>query len=143
MRFDKDFFSSCIGAVTIVTDDRIIFQGQILRDEKDRKSYKNDNKWEDESDDKCDHKCDHKCDDKCCSPVKVEVEVEAKLEDDPDFIVLRLTCDPAIIRDNAQIQEINPDLFEEGDIIRINVNQIIAVGPSSGCLGDDEEEEED
>jgi len=118
MRFDKDFFANSIGAVTILTDDRVIFQGQILKDDNESRKYHDD--------------------DKCCPPVKVEVE--AKLDDDPDFIVLRLTCDPAIIRDNASIQEIEPDLFEEGDIIRINVNQIIAVGPSRCCLGDEEEE---
>jgi hypothetical protein len=117
MRFDKDFFINCIGAVTILTDDRVIFQGQILKDEKESRK--------------------HHDDDKCCPPLKVEVE--AKLDDDPDFIVLRLTCDPAIIRDNANIEEIEPDLFEEGDIIRINVNQIVAVGPSRCCLGEEEE----
>ncbi len=121
MRFDKDFFANCIGAVTILTDDRVIFQGQILKDDNEFRKYYDD--------------------DKCCPPVKVEVE--AKLDDDPDFIVLRLTCDPAIIRDNATIQEIEPDLFEEGDIIRINVNQIIAVGPSRCCLGDEEEKKSD
>ena len=113
MRFDKDFFDKSVGAVTILTDDRIIFQGQILKDDNER----------------------FHCDDKCCPPLKGEVE--AKLDDDPDFIVLRLTCDPAIIRDNASIEEIDPDLFEEGDIIRINVNKIIAVGPSRCCLGEE------
>lgn len=116
MRFDKDFFINSIGAVTILTDDRVIFQGQILKDEKETRK--------------------HHDDDKCCPPLKVEVE--AKLDDDPDFIFLRLTCDPAIIRDNASIEEIDPDLFEEGDIIRINVNQIVAVGPSRCCLGEEE-----
>lgn len=96
MGFKKEFFVDCVGAVTILTDDRVVFQGQIIKDNEDR------------------HRED----------------------DDPDFIVLRLTCDPAIIRDNAAIQEIEPDLFEEGDIIRINVNEIIAVGPSRSCLGD-------
>jgi hypothetical protein len=116
MGFKKEFFVDCVGAVTILMDDRIIFQGRIQKDDNER------------------HHCDD--DDKCCPPLKVEVK--AKLDDDPDFIVLRLTCDPAIIRDNANIQEIEPDLFEEGDIIRINVNEIVAVGPSRCCLGEDE-----
>jgi hypothetical protein len=115
MGFKKEFFADCVGAVTILTDDRVIFQGQILKDDNERHHWKDD-------------------DDKCCPQFKVE----AKLDDDPDFIVLRLTCDPAIIRDNANIQEIEPDLFEEGDIIRINVNEIIAIGPSRCCLGEEE-----
>jgi hypothetical protein len=118
MGLKKEFFTDCVGAVTILTDDRVIFQGQILKDDNER------HHWKDDDDDKC-----------CCPPFKVEVE--AKLDDDPDFIVLRLTCDPAIIRDNANIQEIEPDLFEEGDIVRINVNEIIAIGPSRCCLGQD------
>jgi hypothetical protein len=116
MGFKKEFFADCVGAVTILVDDRIIFQGQIL----------NDNERH------------HGKDDDCCPPFKVEVK--AKLDDDPDFIVLRLTCEPSIIRDNADIREIEPDLFKEGDIIRINVNEIIAVGPSRCCLGEEEEE---
>jgi hypothetical protein len=119
MGFNKDFFVDCVGAVTILTDDRIVFQGQLIKDNEERHH----------DDDDC-------CKEKCCPPPKVDVEVKAKLDDDPDFIVVRLTCDPAIIRDNASIQEIDPDLFEEGDIIRINVNEIIAVGPSNGCLDD-------
>ena len=113
MGFNKGLFLDSLGAVTILMDDRIIFQGQIIKDDNER----------------------FHCDDKCCPPVKVEVE--AKLNDDPDFIFLRLTCDPAIIRDNASIQEIEPYLFEEGDIIRINVNEIIAVGPSRCCLSEE------
>lgn len=106
MVFKKEFFADCVGAVTILTDDRIVFQGQILKDDNERHHCKDDD------DDKC-----------CCPPFN------------PDFIVLRLTCDPTIIKDNGCIQEIEPDLFEEGDTIRINVNEIIAIGPSRCCLG--------
>lgn len=116
----KDFFVDCVGAVTVLTDDRVIFQGQLIKD--DEKRHHGHEHEEDEK--------------KCCPPIEVEVEVKAKLDNDPDFIVLRLICDPAIIRDNANIQEIEPDLFEEGDVIRINVNEIIAVGPSRCCLGE-------
>lgn len=116
MGFKKEFFVDCVGAVTIVTDDRIIFQGQVIKDDEER--YHDDEK-------------------KCCPPLEVEVEVKAEIEGDPDFIVLRLLCDPAIIKDNACIEEIEPDLFEEGDIIRINVNEIVAVGPSRCCLGEE------
>lgn len=105
MDFNKDFFADCIGAVTILTDDLVVFQGQIIRDER--------------------HKCfDDDKFDKCCRP---------------EFVVLKLTCDPAII-DDHRIKETCPDLFEEGDKIRINVDKIIAVGPSRCCLGEKKEE---
>lgn len=109
MGIKKDSFVDCVGAVTVLTDDRIIFQGQIVRDDEER----------------------HHDDEKDCPKVNVE------LENDPEFIVLRLTCDPAIIKDNAIIEEIEPDLFRKSDIIRLNVNEIIAIGPSRECLGDD------
>lgn len=112
MGFKKEFFVDCVGAVTILVDDLIIFQGQVINGEGRH----------------------HDDDEKCCP--KVNVEVKAELDDDPDFIVLRLTCDPAIIKEDGDIEEIDPSLFEEGDIIRINVNEIIAVGPSRCCLGD-------
>ncbi|AJQ29650.1 hypothetical protein [Pelosinus fermentans] len=107
MKFRKEDFVDCVGSVTIVTDDRIIFQGQIKRVE-----------------------------DRYCKQEWPKVEVKAKLEDEPEFIVLSLSCEPAIIRDNATIQTINPELFREGDIVRINVDEIIAIGPSNGCIDD-------
>jgi hypothetical protein len=67
--------------------------------------------------------------------------VKAKLEDVPEFIVLSLSCEPAIIRNNASIQTITPELFQEGNTIRINVDEIVAIGPSGGCVEDDDEEE--
>jgi hypothetical protein len=105
MGLKEDFFIDCVGAVVVLTDDRIIFQGQIIRGNEERHH------------------------EECCCP-KVE------LDDDPDFIVLRLTCDPAVIKDDGDIKKIEPDFFEEGDIVRINVNEIIAVGPSRCCLGE-------
>ncbi len=100
----KESFPGCIGAVTIVTNDLLVFQGQIVKDNNDRKD-----------------------DDKCCNH-----------NNNVDFIRLRLTCEPALIRENANIEEINPDLFEEGDIIRINVDDITVIGPSRECLGEDD-----
>ena len=110
MGFKKEFFDLCVGAVTILTDDLVIFQGQIVKEEK--RTH---------------------CDDEKDFP---KLEVNIKVENDPDFITLRLTCDPALIKENACIEEIEPDLFLQGDIIRISVNKIIAVGPSRECLGD-------
>lgn len=112
MGFKKDTFIDCVGAVTILTEDRIVFQGQIVKDEGPRKNHEE------------------------CDTPKIDVKVKAELEDEPEFIVLRLTCDPALIRDNANIQEIEPDLFQECDIIRISVDSIVAIGPSRECFGE-------
>ncbi len=102
-----DFFVDCVGAVTILTVDRIVFQGQIKHDDCDR------------------HHQD--------TPPEINIYVENEVE----FILLELRCDPALIRDNANIQEIEPLLFEAGDVIRINLADIVAIGPSNGCLATD------
>ncbi|SFL58746.1 hypothetical protein [Pelosinus propionicus] len=109
MKFRKEDFVNCVGSVTIVTDNRIIFQGQIKRFE-----------------------------DRYCKQEWPTVEVNAQLESNPEFIVLSLSCEPALIRDNATIQTIDPDLFREGDIVRINLDEISAIGPSNGCIDDAE-----
>jgi hypothetical protein len=109
MGMKKDSFIECVGTVTIVTVDRLIFQGQIVKEEKEEEKRHHDEE-----------------------PIKVF----AKLETEPEFIKLRLVCDPAIIKDNGEIEEIEPDLFEEGDVIRINENEIITIGPSRECLGE-------
>ncbi len=89
-----------MGAVTILTDGRIVFQGQILKDDYER------HHWKDDDDDKC-----------CCPPPPLKVEVEAKLDDDPDFIVLKLTCAPAIIKENACIQEMSPIFLKKAILL--------------------------
>lgn len=66
-------------------------------------------------------------------PVQVNVEVENENE----FVTLELTCDALIIRDNGELRAIRPSLYEEGDIVRINLADISAVGPSHGCPDDD------
>lgn len=49
------------------------------------------------------------------------------------FIILELNRDAAIIRDNAQLAEINPPLYRDGDVVRINLRDISAIGPSNEC----------
>ena len=94
-----------MGAVTIVTDDLLIFQGQVL---KANERHHGEEQW-------------------------FPKEIIAKSDSDPDFIAVKLICGPAVIEDN-EIEEIEPDLFKEGDIVRINVNEIVAIGPSRCCL---------
>lgn len=102
MKFRKNDFIDCVGAVTILTEDRFLFQGQL----KKGRHQKSD-------------------------------------EDETEFVVLVLACEPALVRDNAQIQIISSPLFEIGDTIRINVDEIIAIGPSNGCLDTDTDSDSD
>lgn len=101
-------FIDCIGTITVLTVDRVIFQGQLKKD----------------------HDEERKHDD--CQP-----NIEVKVENENEFITLELACDVEIIRDNADIEETDPPLFEEGDLVRINVANIVAVGPSNGCFDEE------
>lgn len=57
------------------------------------------------------------------------------------FLVLRLTCDASILRDNAQLKFIEPPLYQEGNIVRVNLDQVLSIGPSSGCPEEEDSEE--
>lgn len=118
MGFKKGDFDNCVGSVNILLDDRVVLQGQIIRDNND------------------DHGCDHDRKTEVIHP-KIDVFVE----NDNEFITLELTCDAMIIRDNAELEIIRPTLYEEGNRVRINVSQIASIGPSNGCPEDTEEEE--
>lgn len=119
-----DFFIDCVGAVTILTVDRIVFQGKIRKDDCDRHHE---------------------------TPPEINIYVENEFE----FLSLELRCKPALISDKANrdreedrrehdnIEVIKPTLFEEGDIIRINLAQIVAIGPSNCCFCEDEKENGD
>ncbi|MBP2642500.1 MAG: hypothetical protein H6Q67_387 [Firmicutes bacterium] len=62
---------------------------------------------------------------------------ENRGSDDPDFILLQLVCYPGIVRDNAQLKVISPFLYNIGAIIRINVEEIVSIGPSTGICPSD------
>jgi len=63
----------------------------------------------------------HHHDDECCQPPKVEVK--AILEDDPEFILLQLTC--CFRKHDLEIPV--------GTIVAINVDQILFIVPGSLC----------
>lgn len=112
MGFKKNDVVDCVGSVNIVLDDRVVLQGQIIKDrEEERKT----------------------------EYYKPQVNVE--VENENEFITLELTCEALIIRDNAELKEISPSLYREGDRVRINVARISAIGPSHGCPAEEEEEE--
>ena len=98
----EDFLTGSVGSISVLTDDRILFQGQI-----DRERYCNNNSSE-------------------------ELDVNVTIQN--QFIVLVLTCDVAIIRDNGELKTICPTLYQDGDIVRINIANIVAIGPSRGCI---------
>ena len=100
----QNFFADCVGAVTILMEDRVVFQGQIVKDrEEDRKT-------------------------ECFQP-QINVEVDNGIE----FILLELNCDASIIRENGNIETTNPPLYQAGDLVRLNVANISSIGPSGGC----------
>jgi len=106
MALGKDFFTDCLGAVTVLTDDGFIFQGQIVKD-RDGEERKTE----------------------YLQPLTVQV-------DSPnEFILLELDCDVVGgSQQNNKRSNSDNEIFQEGDIVRINVANIIAVGPSRGCL---------
>lgn len=55
---------------------------------------------------------------------------------DNSFLFIRLTC-PAEILFNGTREDIQPPLYDDGDLLKINVSQILAIGPSGDCLVDD------
>lgn len=91
---DDLFHFSQEGTVTIITDNLIIFQGQILK-----------------------------------KPCRYHDAPEG-----PAFIVVKLICYPSLLKENGMIHTIQPDLFYDCDIISINIEKIIAVGPSRCCF---------
>lgn len=93
----------CVGAVTVVTTDRIVFQGQFVREHDGGR------------------KSEH-------------FQPQINVENANEFVLLELTCDAAIIRENGNIETTNPPLYQDGDLIRINVANISSVGPSGGCV---------
>lgn len=64
----------------------------------------------------------------------IQPKVDVNVASGNEFILLELDCDVAIIRENGNIDPTNPPLFEEGDLVRINLDEIIAIGPSDGCF---------
>lgn len=94
-----DLFSECLGPVTVLTDNNVVFQGIVRRfGEDSRKS----------------------------GPQVVLVAPD-------EFILMELSCEPAVIND-GELVTIFPVLFNEDDVIKINLSKIVAVGPSNGCL---------
>lgn len=51
------------------------------------------------------------------------------------FVFLSLTC-PVEILYNGTREDIQPPLYDEGDIVQINISKIIAIGPSGDCITD-------
>jgi hypothetical protein len=117
-----------IGTVSVLTDDGFIFTGQLILD------CHGDRPSKDGKVDCCAKKDGH---DHCPTQhVKIENEVEVEVE--PEFIVLDLTEIPRQIIPNgltgtaADVKTANlPFLFVVDNRVRINVAQIIAVGPDN------------
>lgn len=99
----RNNFVDCVGAVTVITIDRIVFQGQFVKEHNDGR------------------KSEH-------------YQPQINVENANEFVLLELTCDAAIIRENGNIETTNPPLYQDGDLVRLNVANIASVGPSGGCV---------
>ncbi|BBB90553.1 MAG TPA: hypothetical protein PKA28_10385 [Methylomusa anaerophila] len=90
---DNGFLSNFAGAVNVLTEHRIVFQGRIRRTRDDER--------------------------KNCSQ--------------PEFIVLELRCDAMFLTDSGTLVAITPSLYQATDVVRINVNEIVSIGPNGIC----------
>lgn len=104
MGSQNDF--ACLGNVRIVTDELLVFQGQIRKNDERKTEY-------------------------------FQPKVEVQVENENEFILVELDCAVAIVRENGNIEPTEPPLFEAGDLVRINVDEIIAIGPADGCFEKD------
>lgn len=125
-----NFDWNSIGTVSVLTDDGYIFTGQLIWD------CNGDRPIKDGKGECCCKKDDH--DQKKEKEVEVKIEKEVKVEVEPEFIVLELTQIPRQIIPNgltgaaADVTTANlPFLFVVDNRVRINVAQIIAVGPDN------------
>ena len=59
------------------------------------------------------------------------IGAKVELNNQNEFILLALNCCAAIIGDNGDLKIIDPTLYKEGDVVRINVAKIIAIGPTA------------
>ncbi|WP_110953895.1 hypothetical protein [Anaerosinus massiliensis] len=82
--------ANSIGSITILTEDRCVFQGQVVKNRDQERAR------------------------------------------DQDYICIELTCDVSVICGN-RVELLVPAIYRDGDLVRINICNIVAVGPSNGC----------
>lgn len=95
-----DFDEFCVGTVTIITTDVLIITGSI-------------------KDDRHDHDDD-----------SIKTENKVIVEEKDEFITVTLTVPVLKIPGNATFPGLAQTFFNVGDTIRINVANIVTVGPS-------------
>lgn len=69
-----------------------------------------------------------------CRTKYIQPKVDVNVANGNEFILIELDCDVALIRENGNIDPTNPPLFEEGDLVRINLDEIVAIGPADDCF---------
>ena len=144
----KGFDLECIAQnfeITVVTCCGFIFQGTIEDDDNTRTQYgypvvfpamTMDCAHGKEDDKDCGKKEDKK--EHCPKPIEVDVDV--KCDNDPKYICLQLTCVPTFVCCTAGVAAIVPvgtvttPLFAATNTVLINVEDIVAIGPSTGCF---------
>lgn len=137
-------------AVTVVTCCGYVFQGTIEDEENTRAQYSYPVVFPAVSMDIGHDKEDNDENKKHC-PKPIEIDVDAKCEKEPKFICLRLTAQPgniccptdpsaagtdgfSFITAIAGSGGGTPSIFLAGETVLINVNDIVAIGPSRAGL---------
>jgi hypothetical protein len=139
--------SNVLKDVTIVTCCGSVYQGTIVDDEHTRAQYGYPVVFVDKKD--CDEYDKDDKDDKDDKKKPIEVDVKC---DKPKFICVKLSCVPGNIccrtsatsgtTDGTQtiITPIlgtstgSPNLYQVGETVLININDIVSIGISHGCL---------
>ncbi|CQR70326.1 hypothetical protein SOV_38610 [Sporomusa ovata DSM 2662] len=113
----EDFIDLCVGTVTIITTNRLVLTGTILKSDGDRPT-------ENDNDDSSGNRKDKS------SLLELTIVGPVEVENEAEFITLRLT-DPVLrIPGNATAPGPIEIYYEVGDTIRISVAEIVTVGPS-------------
>ena len=96
------------GTVTILTESLVLFQGIIVHEDGDKRHHDDE-------------------------PIVIKNEI--KVESENEFIALRLTCVPIVISiTGAAFHFVSVPFYTVDQIIKINVDEILSIGPNTGCL---------
>lgn len=107
-------FDLCVGTVTVVTANDLILIGRILRDDNSSPRGSKDGNG-------------IRHEDNLAQSVEIGDTVE--VEFDPEFITLKLT-EPLFALPGSGDPPVEQPYYEDGDIIQINVAEIVTVSPS-------------
>jgi len=113
----EDFIDLCVGTVTIITTNRLVLTGTIRNSDGERPT-------ENDNDDGIGNRKDKN------SLLELTIVGPVEVENEAEFITLRLTAPVIKIPGNATAPGPIQTYYTVGDDIRIDVAEIVTVGPS-------------